>query len=117
NSARGKFLQNPLLQVVFGERLLRANLFRGFIKRSANHAIDDFSSGEMRLQLRRSPARFELLDEVGRADDFRSRAAHQFDRSPIATYGTAAFGEYCMATSFARPIAFARFFLNSSYPA
>ncbi len=58
-------------------------MVRDEIESFAKNFIDQFASFDVKLILRLTQARFELLNEIGRGNDFDAGAAHQFNSARI----------------------------------
>ena len=79
----GEFRQDPLLQIVFGERSFLAHAIRSVFERSADDAVNGFACILVGPELRVRPAGFVFLHQVGGADYFDASGANRFDRSGI----------------------------------
>ncbi len=76
-------LSDPLLKVVFGERLPFPDK-RGCAQKSVlPDAVDDFSGVQMRFELCIGPRGLELLDQIRGTHHFFLQLADQFDCSGI----------------------------------
>src|SRR3990172_3632100 len=83
-ACRAELLQNPLLEVVFGQAGFAGagggcRASEGSLNRFVNHA----TGFEVRTILRRAPAGLEALHQVGGACDLASLRAHQLDGSGV----------------------------------
>ena len=89
-----KFVQNPLLQFDFGQRLPFAHERRSPLEGFASHAVYDFARLQMAFELRWRPTGFELLHQVRGADHFLLQLADQLDGAGVhqADVGNIIFG-------------------------
>ncbi len=83
NGVRSELFQDPLLEVVFGQRRFVANVARRLGERFLGDAVNHPPGIDMRLQLLWRPAGLKLLHQVGRADDLAAQSAHHLDRPGI----------------------------------
>ena len=108
-----KFVDDPLLEIEFGEGDFFAHGFGGLFESLLDDAVDGFARFFMGAELGIGPAGFVFLDQVSGADDFGAGGADHFNGAGVdhGNVGDGVFGRILHGDGLGTSENFAQIFL------